>query len=332
MISPNGNRIAYAGGAIAGVVAAVPKNIVTNEGWPDAIAAAKMTGVLQRRRATTQTTEDLCTAAAEQLLADLGWPASTIGALVYVTQTPGMAVPASAYSIHARLGLPTHCPAVEVNWSCAGYVYGLWLAMRLADPSGFAEEPGGRVLLLVGDTSSTITDPHDSATAPVFGDAGSATAIIGGFDAGEVRFVLGTDGKDNGRLSQKPGAHLTMDGPSVFSFTLRTVPGLVEDTLPPEMPKPDLLLFHQANRYMLRHLAAKCGLLERFDRMSIPSNIEEYGNCACASIPLLIATDVGVEPHNWTRRVAMFGYGAGWAWAGATLDTAQMRVSKLIEI
>lgn len=318
MISSHGNLIARCTGAIAGVVTAVPQRIRPNLDWPEAAEAAKMTGVLERRIAgPDQTTETLCLAAARRLLVGLDWAPSSIEALVYVTQTPSMAVPAAAYDLHSALGLPAHCPAIEVNWSCAGYVYGLWLAMKLGL---------GRVLLLVGDTSSRIVDPEDRATAPLFGDAGSATAIQA--DEAIVRFVLGSDGQKNEPLSQAPGELLRMDGASVFGFTLRVVPGLVDDVL--AAGRPDFLLFHQANRYMLGQLAKKTGLQEHFTAEQIPSNIDRFGNCSSASIPLLLCDRLGMRARG--ARLALFGYGAGWAWAGATIDAPALRVAKLVEV
>ena len=328
MISRNGNRIEVCGGYIAGVVTVVPSLRLTNGDWPHAQEAAKMTGVLERRHAGDgNTTESLCLAAAKKLLSSLSWTPESIDALVYVTQTPGSAVPASAFTLHAQLGLPQNCPAVEVNWSCSGYVYGLWIASKLA--LGEVGE-NKRVLLLVGDTSSKIIDPEDRATAPLFGDAGSATAVQGG--DGLMRFVLGTDGSGADQLSQAHGDFLHMDGPQVFGFTLKRVPGLVADVLEDRslssINSIDYLLFHQANKWMLDHIAKKCGLGVHFMPEQIPSNIDRFGNTSCTSIPLLLCDKVGFDPGV----VAMLGYGAGWGWAAVTVDLWHMRVCELMEV
>jgi len=328
MITPNGNLRERVGGHIAGVVAAVPREVVSNAALPPgADEAAKLTGVRARRHARAdQTTETLCLAAAQWLLRQLDWSTGSIDALVYVTQTPATSVPASAYGIHAALGLPAHCPAIEVNWSCAGYVYGLWLATKLAQGGGLKAR---RVLLLVGDTSSRIVDPEDRATGPLFGDAGSATAVQGGPAAGHMDFVLGSDGHGSEKLSQRRGGYLSMDGAAVFSFTLRAVPGLVDDVLALANARPDFLLFHQANRFMLDHLAKKMKLAEGFGPGAIPSNIERFGNCSCASIPLLLCEQLGMRARG--ARLALFGFGAGWAWAGMAADMGALDVVDLIE-
>lgn len=325
-------------GSIVGVVASVPARIFTNADCPDPAAAweaAKMTGVQERRRVTLfgeETAGSLCEAAAVRLLEQLDWPSDTVDLLVYVTQTPTSAVPADAFAIAARLGLPERCMVLQVNWSCSGYVYGLLTAMRLLDE-------GKRALLLVGDVTSTILDPADRATAPLFGDAGSATAIVG--STLQQHFVVGSDGSGAEKLccdlhgsmticDDIKGPHLHMDGAAVFNFTLRVVPKLVADVL--TYGRPDYLLFHQANRFMLEHLAKKSKLAEAFKPEQIPTNIARFGNCSCASIPLLMCSELGQqlrEPGN--RQLAMFGFGAGWAWAGASINSHAM-VAELLEV
>lgn len=313
-------------GSIVGVVSAVPARVITNADCPDPAAAdeaAKLTGVRERRWVGPgQSARTLCTAAAVHLLDKLDWPSDTIDLLVYVTQTPKNAVPADAYLMANELGLPTRCMVLQVNWSCSGYVYGLLTAMRLLDP-------GKRALLLVGDATSTIADPGDRATAPLFGDAGSATAIVG--STVEQRFVVGTDGSGFDSLIQaRPRDFLHMDGAEVFSFTLRAVPQLVADVL--AHGRPDFLLFHQANAFMLQHLVKKAKLLDRFEPHQIPTNIERFGNTSCASIPLLMAERLHAVLHAMPQRLALMGFGAGWAWAGASLTVEPLAVVELIEV
>lgn len=320
MMTASGNHWHAVSGSIRGVVTAVPREVVTNDDCPDPKAAqeaAKVTGVQARRWvADGQTTAGLCLAAARELLPRLKWEPVSLDLIVYVTQTPEQKVPADVYAIAAELG--ASCPCVQVNWSCSGYVAGLWLAMSLMQPQG------GRSLLLVGDVSSGIMDPSDRATAPLFGDAGSATAIEGDWPA--QHFFLGSDGSGANKLAQGPAGFLTMDGADVFGFTLKRVPGLVRDVLE-QVPSPDALLFHQANRMMLEHLTKKA--VPEPLRARVPMNIERFGNCSSASIPLLMCSTEGAR--DW-RRVAMLGFGAGWAWAGAAIQLPALSVCELLEV
>ncbi|HWI85431.1 MAG TPA: hypothetical protein VNT42_03790, partial [Sphingomonas sp.] len=87
---------------IAGIVACVPAQIVANadmtERFGDAVAqVTKMTGVEQRHVADdAQTTADFCAAAAEALLDRLAIERDSIGALIFITQTPDHRLPATA--------------------------------------------------------------------------------------------------------------------------------------------------------------------------------------------------------------------------------------------
>lgn len=313
MISKNGNQIRHARGTIAGVVSAIPASRYTNDDLgPDAHEAAKMTGVLERRHAQAPVgTEDLCRAAAHRLMQQLRWPPDSIDTLIFVTQTPSLAVPSSGYVLHEQLCLPKSCAVLEVNWSCAGYVYGLWLALSLA-------QPGRRTLLLVGDVTSQIADPGDRATWPLFGDAGSATAIEGGGeDAQQHTFFMGSEGRGASKLMRPHGGFLRMDGAEVFAFTLRAVPGLVEDVL--GAGEPEVILLHQANAYMLDHLEKKMRLYPRFRPQQVPRNIERFGNCSSASIPLLLCDAMCSEGPARFMRLACIGYGAGLSWCGGSV-------------
>lgn len=330
MITERGNFAEFLGGTVDGVVTAVPRNVVDNSDWGMAEEAARLTGVRRRRHTVEgQNVETLAIKAADRLMANLGWMTSTVDALVMVTQTPASAVPSSAHRVHAALGLPAYCPAMQVNWSCAGYVQGLWLAMKLAQTAALHETK--RVLLIVGDCMSEVLDPDDRATAPLFGDAVSATAVVNGPLTGLSYFVMGNDGSgaDRLKLDTAPGSCLHMDGPSVFTFTLRNVPALVADVL--DNDKPDFLLFHQANDFMLDHLAKKMALSSEFSSAQIPKNLNLFGNTSSASIPLLLCDELGV-PAARGSKLGLFGYGAGWAWAGAFIDAHRLEVAELLEV
>ncbi len=345
----SGLPFAIANLAVRGVVCAVPKTEIGNDSLHQQFGAesvtdvCRMIGVESRRRAAPeQTTADLCQAASEALLADRAWERDSVDALIFISQTPDYALPATACALHGRLQLDPACAAFDVNLGCSGYVYGLWLAAKMLD--GLAVR---RVLLLVGDTISKTVDPQDRATALLFGDAGSATALEFDGTAAPATFILGTDGKgerhlmmpasahrayqgDDVRLAQRDPARLFMDGGEIFNFTLTRVPSLVNDLLAlANRPREDVdaFLFHQANTFMLKHIIKKAKLpLEK-----VPLNMARFGNTSSASIPLLLADQL---PQAATRptTVAMFGFGVGYSWAAALLELPALKVNRLIEI
>lgn len=320
-------RIAY--GQIAGIVSAVPMLTVSNDDMPDpdgAHRAARNTGVVERRWCFDgQTGADLCVAAASKLLEDMHWAPESIDTLVYVTQTGSLAMPADAFVIAARLGLDERCVIMQTSWACSGYVMGLYATLRVMD--------GMRALLLVGDATSRECDPRDRATAPLFGDAGSATAIV---PSGRVTdFWIGQDGSRAHALQRKNGKRMEMAGLGVAAFALGTVPALIQAMTDGTERRPDWWALHQANATILQQIVRRGGIDAEFEAGRVPVNIARFGNTAGASIPLLMTTDEAMRAallDGPRQNVGMVGFGAGLSWAGARMDVGPLRVCDMIEV
>src|SRR5437899_2798861 len=221
---------AVPGVRLRGVVTALPQRRLENTAFVDRFGAeavadvVKMIGVQSRYWVEDdQTASDLCFAAAERLIATLNWDRASVDALIFVSQTFDHRLPATACVLHGRLGLGSHCQAFDVGLGCSGYVYGIWLAASLISAGC------SRVLVLAGDTISRVVDPSDRATALLFGDAGSATAVERDPEAPPAYFVLGSDGagaanliipgggfrrphEDSRRPARMDPAHTFMDG------------------------------------------------------------------------------------------------------------------------
>jgi len=164
---------------LAGIVASVPATVLGVDdlsrvfGEAEARKISESSGVVTRYVAPPNLcTSDLCAAAAEKLLEGLGWVRESVDLLVFVSQTPDYVLPPTACVLQRRLDLPKSCAAFDVNLGCSGFTYGLWMAASLLSSGGVR-----RALLLVGDTVTHIVSPLDRALAPLFSDAGSATAL-----------------------------------------------------------------------------------------------------------------------------------------------------------
>jgi 3-oxoacyl-[acyl-carrier-protein] synthase III len=270
-----------------------------------------------------------CTEAARRLLDKLGWAPESVTGLIMVTQSPDYVLPSSACVVHARLGLPTSCAAFDLGLGCSGYPYGLYIASTMLRGGGQA-----RVLLLHGETPSRFVHPDDHATALLFGDAGSATALtLADPEQGEAVtpacFGLFTDGTGADGLIIRGGGFrdpqpadprdmcVRMDGAGIFNFTIKRVPPLVSDTLTfagLQVADIDAYLFHQSNRFIMKHLMKKCGLPD--DR--VPMTIEDTGNCGGPSVAVtLTRTTPAQREHD--LRMMMLGYGVGLSWGSAVM-------------
>ena len=239
-------------------------------------AYVETTGVMERRTSKKLTTSDLSYAAAEQLITDLGWDKNEIGALVFVSQTADYILPATACILQDKLGLSKECMALDVSLGCSGWVYGLSTVASLLG-KGVT-----KALILAGDARGRIK-LETEARDPLFGSAGTATAVEWMEGEEGLKFHFGTDGSgfdaiitpDGGSRSpfninsfekkdvngiMKCRLQTVMDGMNVFSFGITTAPKTVK-TLGKHFGFDyldyDYFVFHQANMKMNNMIVKK---------------------------------------------------------------------------
>jgi len=341
----------------AGIASAVPESVMTPRETAvlagvepaDADKIGVSTGVLRRHVAPPwMCTSDMCFAAAEKLLGDLGWERDSVDVLIFVSQTPDYRLPATSCVLHQRLGLSKECAALDVSLGCSGYIYGLWLLSTLV-ASGQAR----RALLLVGETASVGSAPTDRAVVFLFGDAGTATALERDDSAPPMHFNLGTDGSGHpfimvpgGAFRNPPTAETLqrtpcedgvercaldgrMNGPEVFAFTLREVPPLIHGVLRQAswtMEQMDAFIPHQANLFMLEYLAK---------RMKVPKGklvlgLAEFGNTSSASVPLSMTHVLKDQLRSGPKNLVMAGFGVGWSWGAVAAAWGPMVISEIV--
>lgn len=301
----------------------------------------KSIGVFSRHIAPVGVcSSDLCQRAAENLLVDLGWEKDSIDVLIFVTQTGDYVIPATACALQDRMGLSS-CFAFDINLGCSGYVYGLWTAASLIKSIQVQGRPA-RALVLAGDVSTSVLMPGDRGTVPLFGDAGSATALEIDSKARSWTGVFGTDGSGTKHIFIEAGglrmpllpqlipknistqaalfkaSRLHLNGVEVFNFTLKNVPPLIEQLLTAagtSVEGIDYFVMHQANQMMLKHLAKKSGIPES----KSPIAMESYGNTSSASIPLTIADQLA-DKFKQPLEIVMLGFGVGWSWSALKIS------------
>jgi 3-oxoacyl-[acyl-carrier-protein] synthase III len=323
------------GPAIAGICTCVPgrkfDNLTeTTEFEPlEVQKVVRMAGVHSRYMASDAVcSSDLCIAAAQRLMESLGWEKDSIDGLIMVTQSPDYFLPSTACVVHQRLGLKESCAAFDIGMGCSGYPYGLWMAAMMLQSRGFK-----RVLLLHGETPTRFSNRSDRSVALLFGDAGSATALEAPEASGseDWYFCLHTDGNgyddliiEGGgfreRFPEDPRKHFVkMNGSSIFSFTIKRVPPLIQETLAAagsSMEDVDYFIFHQSNRFILQHLAKKAGIAKE----KMPLTIEEFGSAGGPSVPLTITQGLLERPAERALRLLLIGYGVGLSWGSALVS------------
>jgi 3-oxoacyl-[acyl-carrier-protein] synthase-3 len=113
--------------------------------------------------------------------------------------------------------------------------------------------------------------------------------------------------------NQRTLENIYMNGPEIFSFTLRRVPEVINRTLKGAgmtLSEVDWFIFHQANGYMLEHLRKKLGIPG--DR--VLNRLEDVGNTVSSSIPLVIEHALSSGQLHPGQRVLLVGFGVGYSW------------------
>ncbi|MFH0725710.1 MAG: ketoacyl-ACP synthase III [Pseudomonadota bacterium] len=331
----------------------LPEAVLTNDqlttAYPDwsVEKIGKKTGVYARHIAgEKECASDLAVKAARKLIHATGISADRIEYLLFCTQSPDYYLPTSACLIQDRLGLGTHVGALDFNLGCSGYIYGLSIAKGLVE-SGQAHT----ILLLTAETYSKYIHPEDRSVRTIFGDAATATLIVGEDDNERESesaigpFVFGTDGagaenlivpvggqrypdlasyldaNPSSQCAEIPGNYLCMNGSAIFNFTLQVVPRCLDQLLKKcgkEMGEIDRFIFHQANKFMLEHLRQKL----KIPKEKYYLNIADFGNTVSCSIPIALRQ---AQMDRWLRPghlVMLVGFGVGYSWGGTLVRLA----------
>lgn len=298
---------------IKGICTVVPKHVVENKNCAHVLSERdlkkqiKVTGIEKRHIVKgDQTSADLCTLAAGQLLERLGWEKDSISVLIYVTQTPDLDRPSTAFVIQKRLGIQKACIVFDINLGCSGYIGGV------ISIGSILKTCGGRGLLLVGDGDSTLVR-EGTGESLLMGDAGTATAIELAEDNCTMPYSMYSDGTGYKVLMKEKGQGVKMNAPAVFSFAINEVTeslkafkekyGLAED-------KIDYYVFHQAQKLIVDSIVNICDI----PSPKVLFSLKDYGNTIGASIPLTICHNNQLFETGKKVRLLLCGYGIGLSW------------------
>lgn len=279
--------------------------------------------------ALDETSLDMAIKCCKKLFSEHNIDSSYIDYIIFCTQSPDYFLPTSACILQEELGLDINCGAIDFNQGCSGYIYGLSLAKALID-SGQREN----VLLVTSETYSKHLHTKDKSNRSIFGDAAAATLISKSERNSIHEFVLGTDGKGKNNLIVKNGCmknqkkgngeinsgdFLYMDGSEIFLFTLKMVPKVVSNLLDKNkltMDEIDLVIFHQANKFMLETLRKKIGIPES----KFYYFLENVGNTVSSTIPLALSNAISNHNIKHGDKIMLVGFGVGYSWGGTIIE------------
>ena len=313
---------------IVGTGSSLPEQVVTNSDLAEMVNTSdtwirERTGIRQRHVISDEeSTCDLAERAARCALDAAGFDPSTLDLVVVGTTTPDRIYPSTACRLQARLGAG-ECPAFDVQAVCTGFIYALGVAEKFFRAGGV-----GRALVVGADTHSRLLDWADRGTCVLFGDGAGAVVLEASETPGVISTHLHADGRYEpllyvdggtpmgaGRISDG-GAYTKMQGSEVFKVAVRTLHGIVDETLRAnhmERSDIDWLVPHQANIRIIEATARKLGI--SMERVIV--TVGEHGNTSAASVPL--ALDTGIRDGRVRRGQVLLleAFGGGFTWGSA---------------
>jgi 3-oxoacyl-[acyl-carrier-protein] synthase-3 len=283
-------------------------------------------GIRERRAVDPgQSTATLAIDAGRQALERAGLTGADIAHLIVSTATPEQLSPATSAFVHQGLGIAGS--AHDVNAECTGFVYALVTAAGL-----IAMDP--RPILLVGsDTHSLTTAPDDRDLGILVGDGSGALVLEPTSDPWLMAWNLGADGARTESLkipaggSRMPtseetarlGLHFAqIKGNEIYLHAVRHTVGSIRKTLEQAKLGPgdvDHVVPHQANMRIISSILEHTGL----PRSRLVSNLDRYGNCASASIPMALTEAIEGGRISSGDVVLLAGFGAGMTWGSVLL-------------
>jgi 3-oxoacyl-[acyl-carrier-protein] synthase-3 len=327
---------------ITGTGMYVPERVVTNHDLAALMDTSdewirQRTGIAERRFiAEGQTPVDLAQQASQRALEAAHLDASDLDCIVLATLSPEAEFPGTSFFLHERLGA-SDIPCFDLRAQCSGFLYSLGVA------NGFLSSGMYRRVLVVGcEVHSSGIDLTDAGrdVAVIFGDGAGAVVLEANEDpadpAGVLEVRIHAEGKHARKLwIEAPGSGFApvrisheliderrhfprMDGRFVFKHAVTRMPEVLLETLNAaslKLEDVDLFLFHQANLRINEYVAQQLGVPAE----KCLSNIERYGNCSAASIPMLLDEAVRGGLLEPGQLVSMTGFGSGFSWGSAVL-------------
>jgi 3-oxoacyl-[acyl-carrier-protein] synthase III len=315
---------------VTGVGHYLPKRVVPNSEFEATLDTTdewiKSRSGIERRHfaADDEQTSDLAAHAARAALADAGYEANDIDAIILATSTADLTFPSAATMVQAALGM-TRGFAFDVQAVCAGFVYALSTANAMI-LSGQAR----RVLVIGAETFSRIMDWSDRSTCVLFGDGAGALVLEyqEGDGTSKDRGILATDLNSDGRhkdllyvdggVSTQTTGHLRMQGNQVFRHAVAKLASTAETSLERAgltADDVDWIVPHQANIRIIKGTAKKMGV--SMDRVIV--TVQDHGNTSAASIPLALSVGKARGQIKTGDLLVTEAIGGGLAWGSVVL-------------
>ena len=327
---------------ITGTGMYVPERVVTNDDLSTLMDTSdewirQRTGIEARHWVEPGTRpSELAEKASLRALEAAGLEPGDVDCIVLATLSAEADFPGTSYFLQERLGVG-EMPCFDLRAQCSGFVYSLSVAKSFVESGQFR-----RVLVVGCELHSTGIDVSDEGrdVAVLFGDGAGAVVVEANDDPEDPAAILEVRLHAEGKHAKKlwieaPGSGFQptrithelidqrrhfpyMEGKFVFKHAVTRMPQVLKaalDAASIKLEDVDQFLFHQANLRINEYVA---GQLE-IPPERCPSNIERYGNCSAASIPILLDEVVRGGRLRPGQLAAMATFGSGFSWSSAVI-------------
>ncbi|HVV99019.1 MAG TPA: thiamine pyrophosphate-dependent enzyme [Planctomycetaceae bacterium] len=254
----------------------------------------------------------------------IGFDIGRLSLAIACTATPTQVTPSLACRVLASLDAEEtarEVAAYDLNAACSAYMYALQAAWDHLN-----HRPDGCVLIVTSELLSRVVDVRDFASAFLFGDAATATLIVGRDVCGELaprhpehrslrlhRPVI-SGRPENGDILSVPllqHGMLQLKGETVYDEAVRSMVRIQTSACEAAgIPLESLatIIPHQANGRILKAVNYLTGC-------SVFNHMRHLGNTSSSSIPLALRSYLTSRSPG--EQIGMCAFGGGFTYAAA---------------
>jgi 3-oxoacyl-[acyl-carrier-protein] synthase-3 len=311
---------------IIGTGSALPSLAVTNDMLSEILDTnhewiSTRTGISQRRILSQESLVELSVAACNKALVDANLEAKDIDFLICSNTVNNYVTPALSCIIQGEIG--AHCPCIDLNSACSGFIYALDMAAAYLD-AGKAKN----ILIICAEEPSKIVDWSARDTSILFGDGAAATIVTQGKNLKSMHLSTTSATEPlyyqrklefnpyNKKEEFKP---LVMNGKDIYKMAVTASINDINTVMQEAnvtQKEISFYLLHQANVRILDTIRDYLGEKEE----KFPKNIHKYGNTSSASIPLLLDEMNKDGQLKDGDILVMSAFGAGFSTGACVLE------------
>ncbi len=303
---------------ISGLGSSLPSKVVTNQMLAEILDTSDewittRTGIKERRVLSKEYVLDLAVDASLKALEDAKMDVKDLDFIICANVVNEYVTPALSCIVKDKIG--AHCPCVDLNGACVGFIYACDIAEAY-----YKIGKVKNVLVVCAEAPAHMLDWHDRTCAVLFG-AGAGAAVLTPGDNIIATRLTGSEGWD--RLYEmhdlqwcpydekgSTNLPLVMHGQDVFKFATSTCVNDLKEVLKEanmSADEIDTYFIHQANLRIIKYIEQ----MLKQPTEKFPTNIEKYGNTSSASLPILLDETKRAGKLKEGDILAFSAFGAG---------------------